>query len=227
MRVSQEELSVELERELNWVDQTRRAVKSGEALYLTTLRTNEHPISCAAAYVISRFPEEGERYWTPLRARYEAAHGDELTRCGIAILTKEFSARSVADTLWLAAMFEREHFLSARIALAVSLALFGEQPRDDVLRILTENLLTDEQVEDAYRIQPWDSDEVVWDIVGALCTSNQGIGMLIARFNQLLVEGAHKDRLEYIRYVLEDVQIEGMNRGQLEGPLRPLTFSNK
>src|SRR5436190_7158853 len=220
MRLSQEELSVLLERELSWVDQTRRAVKSGEASYLAILHANEHLMSCAAAYVLSRFPEEGEKYWTPLRARYEAAHHDESVRCGIAILTKEFSARRAADTRWLTAMFEREGLQSVRVALAVSLALSDQQPRDDALHFLTANLLADSQVEQVYRISPWDSGEVVWNIIQALFASNRGRRMLISRFNQLLVEGAHNDRLEYIRFVLSGERV--VNRGDLAGPLRPL-----
>ena len=224
MRLSQEELSVLLERELRWVDQTRRAVKSGEALYLATLRTNDHPMCCAAAYVLSRFPEEGE-YWTPLRARYEAAHNDEPVRCGIAILTKEFSARRTADTQWLAAMFEQESLPSVRVALAVSLALSDQRPRDDALQVLTANLLTDSQVEQVYRIQPWNNEEVVWDIIRALCATDLGRRSLISRFNQLLAEGAPNDRLEHIRFVLSGEGI--VNRSELGRPLRSLTLPNE
>jgi len=227
MRVSQEELSAQLERELNWVDQTRRAVKSGEALYLAALRSNEHLMCRAAAYVLSRFPEEGERYWTPLRARYEAAHNDEVIRCGIAILTKEFSTGRTADIRWLAAMFEREDIPAVRIALAVSMALSDQQPRDDTLQFLTANLLTDDEIEQRYRAQPWDHRDAIWDIVEALCASNRGTRRLISRFNQLLVEGTHHDRLEYIQYVLRGERVEGLNRSELAGPLRPLTPPNE
>jgi len=226
MRVSQEELSAQLEREFSWVDQTRRAVKSGEALYLAALRSNEHLMCCAAAYVLSRFPEEGERYWTPLRARYEAAHNDELVRCGIAILMKEFSARRAADVRWLAAMFEQEDIPAVRIALAVSIVHFDQPPREDTLQFLTANLLTDNEIEQRYHAQPWDSGEVVWDIIEALCASNRGARMLISRFNQLLVEGIHNDRLEYIRYVLRGERVEALDRSALAGPLRPLTAPN-
>ena len=227
MKLSQEEFSVQLNRELSWVNQTRTAVKSGEALYLTALRSNEHPTCCAAAYVLSCFPEEGDRYWTPLRARFEAARDDELVRCGIAILTKEFSARRAADIDWLAAMFEQEDSAAVRIALAVSIAHFGQPPRDDILQFLTDNLLTDNEIEQRYHIQPWDSGEVVWDIIEALCASSRGVHLLISRFNQLLVEGVHNDQLEYIRDTLSGKRVEGLNRSELAGPLRPLTLPNE
>lgn len=227
MRLSEEELSARLERELNWVEQTRGAVKSGETLYLASLRNRKHPICCAAAYVLSRFPEVGERYWMPLCERYEAAHDDALVRCGIAILTTEFSATGAADSHWLAAMFEQESLLSVRIPLAVSIALSDQEPRDDVLRFLTANLLVDNELKQAYHAQPFDSGEVVSDIVKALCASNRGTRMLISRFNQLLAEGAPNKRLEYIRYLLSAERAEEVDRHELEGPLRPLTLPDR
>jgi hypothetical protein len=227
MRLSEEELSARLERELNWVQQTRRAVKSGEALYLATLRNREHPICCAAAYVLSRFPEEGERYWTSLRVRYEAAHDDALVRCGIAILTKEFSATGGADSPWLAAMLEQESLLAVRIPLAVSIALSDREPREDALRFLTANLLVGNELKQLYHAQPFDSGEAASDIVKALCASNRGTRMLISRFNQLLAGGAQNKQLEYIRYLLSGERTEEVDRNEFEGPLRPLTLPNK
>src|SRR5262249_20306935 len=146
---------------------------------------------------------------------------------GIAILTKEFAARRTADIHWLAAMFERERLPPTRIALAVSIALSDRQPSDDALKFLTSKLLADSYVEEVYRIQPWDAGEVVWDIIRALCASNRGRRMLISRFNQLLIEGARNDRLDYIRYVLSGEPMAGVDKSELSGPLRPLTIPNE
>jgi len=227
MRLSEEELSARLERELHWVEQTRRAVKSGEALYFATLRSREHLLCCAAAYVLSRFPEEGNRYWTPLRERYEAAHDDALVRCGIAILTKEFSATGAADSPWLAAMFEQESLLSVRIPLAVSIAASDQEPGEDILRFLSANLLVENEFKQLCHAQPFDSGDVVSDIVKALCASNRGTRMLISRFNQLLAEGAQNKRLEYVRYLLSEERTEEVDGHELEGPMRPLTIPDK
>jgi hypothetical protein len=184
------------------VAQTRKAVKAGEALYLNKLRAEEHGVCCAASYVLSRFPEEGDRYWGPLRTRYEAAESHELVRCGIAIVTKEFSAKGASDTQWLLRMFEREAHPSVRVALAVSIALSNAQQHDDALQFLTANLLTDDEIDQDYHAQPWDSGEAFWDIIRALLVSKRGRRMVMSRFNDLLFQGAPEDRLDYVRYVL-------------------------
>src|SRR5262245_58249134 len=157
--LSPQEVSAQLAVEVSWVAATRKAVKSGEALYLETLCANEHDVCCAASYVLSRFPEEAERYWPPLRERYEVAESDDLVRCGIAILTKNFSVKGTSDTQWLLRMFDKEKHSSVRVALAVSVALSNEQRVDDALQCLVTHLLTDDQVEQGYRAQPWDSGE--------------------------------------------------------------------
>jgi hypothetical protein len=218
----------QLEVELNWVAQTRKAVKGGEAVYLASLSDREHLICGAAGYVLSRFPEEGERYWAPLRARYEAAESNELIRCGIAILTKEFSAKGTSDTQWLRGMFEREARLAVRVALAVSIALSNEaQGRDDALQFLTTNLFTPKQVEQGYHAQPWDCGEAVWDIIRALCTSRRGRQMLVIRFNDMLFfQRAPPDRLDYVRYVLSGEANAYAIKG-LGGPLRLLTIPDE
>jgi hypothetical protein len=120
-------------------------------------------------------------------------------------------------------MFEQENSAAVRIALAVSMAHFDQPPRDDILQFLTASLLTDNEIEQRYHAQPWDSGEVVEDIIEALCASNRGVRLLISRFNQLLVAGAHNDLLEYIRYALSGKRVEGLNGNDLAGPLRPLT----
>ena len=223
---SQEKLSEQLEVELGWVAQTRKLVKSGEALYLENLRASEHTMCCAAAYVVSRFPEEGERYWSALRARYDDAEGDEPIQCGVAILSKEFSAKGTSDTQWLLRTFKQEIRPSVRVALAVSLAVSDEQRRDDVLEFLTANLLTDEHVEKGYHAQPWDCGEAVWDIVDALCASTRGQRMLVSRFNKLLFQHAPSGRLDYLRYLLQGRLKGEPIKSELVGPLRPLTVPN-
>jgi len=225
--LSAQEVSAQLAVEVSWVAATRRAVKSGAALYLETLRAHEHDICCAAAYVLSRFPEEAERYWAPLRERYEAAESDDLARCGIAILTKDFSARGTSDTQWLLRMFDKEKHSSVRVALAVSVALSNKQRVDDALQCLVTHLLTDDQVEQGYHAQPWDSGEAVWDIIRALCASKRGRRMLVDRFNQLFFQGAPRDRLDYVRYVLSGEVKEGNISGVFAQPMGLLTIPNE
>jgi len=221
-----QEVSAQLAVEVSWVAATRKAVKSGEALYLASLGADEHDICCAAAYVLSRFPDEAERCWAPLRERYEAAETDDLVRCGIAILTKDFSAKGTSDTQWLLRMFDKEKHSSVRVALAVSVALSNEQRVDDALQCLVTHLLTDDQVEQGYHAQPWDSGEAVWDIVRALCASNRGRHMLVDRFNQLFFLGAPRNRLDYIRYVLSGEAEEGSITGVFAQPMGLLTMPN-
>jgi hypothetical protein len=224
VKFSQEQLSRQLEVELGWVAQTRKLVKSGEALYLDNLNTNERRICCAAGYVLSRFPEEGERYWAPLRARYDDADSDELVRCGLAIVTKEFSAKGTSDTQWLLKMFEQEKHRSVRVALAVSIALSDEQRRDDALRFLIANVLSDAHLDQSYHAQPWDRGEAIWHIVQALCASKRGRRMLVSRFNELLFQDAPRDRLDYLRYVLQGKLTTEPVCSELIGALRPLTI---
>jgi hypothetical protein len=224
--LSPQEVSAQLAVEVSWVAATRKAVKSGEALYLQDLRADEHDICCAGAYVLSRFPEEAERYWPPLRERYEAAGSDDLVRCGIAILMKDFSAKGTSDTHWLLRMFDKEKHSSVRVALAVSVALSNEQRVDDTLQCLVTHLLTDDQVEQGYHAQPWDSGEAVWHIVRALCASKRGRHMLVDRFNQLFFQGAPRDRLDYIRYVLSGEVKEGSISGVFAQPMGLLTVPN-
>jgi hypothetical protein len=233
VKLSQVELAEQLETERKWVAQTRKAVKCGEALYLAALRADEHKICCAAGYVLSRFPEAGERYWIPLRMRYEEADNDELVRCGIAILTKQFSAQGTSDTSWLAHMFEQERRRPVRIALAVSISLSDAAHQDDALELLTAHLLSDDGIEAGYHTQPWDSGEAVWDIVQALCASKTGRRMLVRRFNELLSQDAPpSEGLKYCRYLLQGHLSQGVLSDEtidssfFNGPLRPLPLWN-
>lgn len=218
------EFSARLRRELAWVEETRTAVNAGRALYLAALCSKDHRMCCAAAYVLSRYPEKSEGCWEPLRKRYEAAPNDELIRCGIAMLTNEFSEKRTSDTDWLAAMFEQESLPSVRVALAASIALSDRPPSDGVLQCLTANLLEDKQITQVYQTQPWDHGEPIWFVIQALCASKRGTRMLISRFNQMLIEGVPKNWLEYIRYVLNGKQVDGIDQSELTGPLRPLTL---
>jgi hypothetical protein len=220
--LSEEELA-RLEAELGWVAQTRSAVKSAEALYFDSLRSGEHQICCAAAYILSRFPEEGERYWTPLRRRYEEAGSDELVKCGIAMLTKEFSAKGTSDVRWLREAFAREKSRSVCLALAVSIALADEY-QDDELAVLIANLIPDDEIQEAYGVQPWNAGQPDWDTIAVLCASKRGRHALVARFNELFLLGGSKDQLDYVRYVLRGRIEDGMIGGLSAQPMGLLTM---
>ncbi|HEX5999642.1 MAG TPA: hypothetical protein VFZ16_09630 [Hyphomicrobiaceae bacterium] len=208
----------QLQRELAWVAQTRRAVKAGEALYSACLKAAEHATCCAAAYVLSRFPEHADAYWAPIVRCYETAGTDTAVRCGIAILTQEFSVQGGSDTQWLLQMFDSEDHLAVRIALAVSLAHCPAQPAEAVLSFLGGNLLVGEEVSEMYHAQPWNSGEPIWDMVRALSLSRPGRRLAVDRFNALLSQGAPKDKLNYLRYVM---------RGELPLRATPLDMSTE
>jgi hypothetical protein len=223
------ELAEQLQTELHWVAQTRKAVKHGEALYLATLHTGEHKMCCAAAYVLTRFPEESARYWPGLRARYEDADDDGLVRCGLAILTNAFSMRGTSDIRWLGEMLMREKRRSVRVALAASISLTANPNQSDALKLLTANMFSDDEIDRDYRAQPWDAGEAAYDIVRGLCASPNGRRMLTLRFNELLSLKYSHEKLEHCRYLLQIV-LGDENVGSdffIGAPLKPLILRNE
>jgi hypothetical protein len=92
------------------------------------------------------------------------------------------------------------------------------------LQFLTANLLTDEHADSGYHAQPWDCGDAVWHIVEALCASTRGQRMLASRFNELFFQRAPRDRLDYLRYLLQGKLTGEPVSSELVGPLRPLTI---
>jgi hypothetical protein len=69
-----------------------------------------------------------------------------------------------------------------------------------------------------YYAQPWNSGEPVWDMARALSLSRPGRRLAVDRFNALLSQGAPKDKLNYLRYVM---------RGELPLRATPLDMSSE
>ena len=191
--------------ELEWVDNTRRAVSAGWPVLIGCFEEADHPISTAAAYVITRFPENGLEVLNLLKERFERAEADSLLQTGFMMLIKDFAAQIPGTEDWARSVFLGKFALPVRIAAAVAVAR-GERQRtpSDVIGFLTHHLIGNDEIDQAFSIQPWDKLEPVPEIVDALFLSDQGRRLAIARFNQLL--GSHQDqkRLRYCDHALRN-----------------------
>ena len=105
----------------------------------------------------------------------------------------------------------------------MSIALADEY-QDDELAVLIANLIPDDEIQEAYGVQPWNAGQPDWDTIAVLCASKRGRHALVARFNELFLLGGSKDQLDYVRYVLRGRIEDGMIGGLSAQPMGLLTM---
>jgi hypothetical protein len=177
-----------LATELGWVQATRTAVVKGEALYLAMLEYPDHMSSAAAAYVLSRFPENAEFYSQPFQKRWARANADPRLRSALAELSVPLAARLPTHRSWLLDTFRNEQHPALRTILAASIATSSSATPDDVQVHLLASLVVDAETSELCDRQPFHAEDAGPFVIKAISATSAGLRGVIERFNTLLDE---------------------------------------
>lgn len=217
---SDEDLSVNLQKELDWVSRTRAEILKGKQIYLDLLKGGETETSGLAAYLISRFPEYSDEFVPKLKERYEAAGSDDLLRFAIAILFQYFKESESFTADWLYSKFQIETSIPARLGLAISLAYQKKNPSNDVFMYLLESMLEGDGARDTFQALYWDIGEPEEHIISALCYTEAGAKLAVEYINSKIPQnGQYDDAFDYcydiLVYNIYDKPVE-RQRGKYE-----------
>lgn len=220
MDFSDEDLSVNLQKELDWVSRTRAEILKGKQIYLDFLKSGETETSGMAAYLISRFPECSDEFMPKLKERYEAAGSDDLLRFAIAILFQYFKESENFTADWLYPKFQIETSLLTRLGLAISLAYQKQIPSIDVFEYLLESMLKGDEFRGTFQALYWDIGEPEEHIISALCYSEVGTKLAVEYINSKIPQnGQYDDAFDYcydiLVYNIYDKPVE-RQRGKYE-----------
>jgi len=184
------------------VSNARQTVRTGWEVLKACLEETDHLVSAAAAYVITRYPEDGAEVLNLLKTRFERADSGSCLRTGFMMLVKDF-VPGVEE--WARSVFARETVLPVRIAAAVAIAHAArQQVSADIIDFLAQHLISNDAIDEAYSNQPWDKPEPAREIVDALFLFGFGRRLAMTKFDELLNSQQDKERLRFCDYALRD-----------------------
>ncbi len=202
---TEEDLTIRLQQELEWVRITRDTVLKAHNVYLGFLSTDNPDIICATAYLLSRFPEHAHKFWPKLQEKFETAKNDDITRFGIAITSQYFHTDNIVPIDWLLAKFDQETKFEIKIALGISMLYHSNFSFEKILTFLTKNIIWSEELDKMFHTQPWDIGEPGTHIILALCQSPKGKELAVEYINSNLPKKVGDNfTFDYCYEVLED-----------------------